>query len=402
MLPPGVVGMTYRILVAHNAYKFLGGEDRVVESEIELLRDRGHEVFEYRRHNDEIDSMSAIRAASDTLWSTRTHAEVSETIKRLGIDLVHVHNTFPLISPSLYWAAASVKVPVVQTLHNFRLHCPQGMYLREGKVCEDCIGRLPLPAIRHRCYRESTAQTTVLTAMLVMHRVIGTWQSKVDCYIALNEFCRDKFIQGGLPADRIRIKPNFVDFPESAEGERKGFLYVGRLSEEKGIDCLLRAAAELPVGALSVCGTGPKEALVRAANHVRYLGSVGQDVIRDEMASASALVIPSVWYENFPRTLVEAFASGVPVIASRIGALATIIEDGVTGMLFEPGNDADLKRCLLWCSAHPEKLREMGRMAREAYERSYTPEQNYLSLIDIYHHTISRRAEKNTLSGQGG
>lgn len=372
------------VLVAHNAYQQLGGEDRVVDAEIELLRRNGHRVTEYRRHNDELRHIGKLSALGDTFWSRRTVADIDALLRDGDIDIVHAHNTFPLISPSLYWAAAARGVPVVQTLHNFRLFCPQAMFLRESKVCEDCIGRLPLPAIRHACYRESRVQTSALVGMLGLHRAIGTWSDKVTRYIALNDFCRNKFIEGGLPAEKVVVKPNFVAFDPPPAGDRAGLLFVGRLSPEKGVTTLLKAAPDLPSGSIRVAGDGPLSAEVAGTSCVTRLGSLTEEGVREQMYRSQALVLPSIWYENFPRTLVEAFACGLPVVASRIGALAELVEDGCTGLLFEPGDDRDLARKLAWLLAHPDEAAGMGRQARLKYESSYAPAANIRQLVAVY------------------
>ena len=234
-----------RILIVHNSYRQYGGEDSVVDAELALLRDHGHEVELYLRHNDELGAMAKGHAALDALWSSRTSRDTSETIAIFHPDVIHVHNTFPLISPSLYWAAARADVPVVQTLHNFRLLCPQAMFLRNGNVCEDCLSRIPWRGVVRSCYRNSWKQSAVLTSMLVLHWAMGTWRQKVTRYIALNEFCRYKFIEGGLPPERIVVKPNFVHTSHSDfDGPREGFLFVGRLSEEKGVHTLVKALHE--------------------------------------------------------------------------------------------------------------------------------------------------------------
>jgi glycosyltransferase involved in cell wall biosynthesis len=373
-----------KILVAHNAYQQRGGEDAVVASEVALLRARGHEVFEYQRHNDELAHIGRLRAAADSLWSRRTVAELHAIFQQAKPDVVHAHNTFPLISPSLYWAAAQARVPVVQTLHNFRLLCPQAMLLRDGQVCESCLGRTPWPGVVHACYRQSTAQSATLAAMLVLHRGLGTWAHKVTRYIALNDFCRAKFVEGGLPADRIVVKPNFVEDPGAFEAPRQGLLFVGRLSPEKGVAVLADAAASFAQGVLRVAGDGPMADRLRGCPGATLLGALAPAAVTQEMSRALALLLPSIWYENFPRTVVEAFACGLPVIASRIGALAGIVEDGVTGLLFEPGNANDLAARCTWALENPDRMAAMGRAARSTYERHYTPALNYLQLMQVY------------------
>lgn len=384
-----------RLLVVHNAYQHRGGEDAVVESEISLLRTYGHAVETYKRSNDEMMGMSSLTMAQQTLWSDRTVREVSALIDRFRPDVIHAHNTFPLVSPSLYWAAARAGVPVVQTLHNFRLMCLNALLLREGRVCEDCMGHLPWRGVMRGCYRGSRSASAALAGMLALHRSAGTYLKKVGLYIALNEFCRAKFIEGGLPAERVVVKPNFVDFDAPTAGPRAGFLFVGRLSEEKGIGTLAEAMHHVSGADLRVMGDGPEAGLLDGLTGVKRLGSQPGDVVHAEMGRALALVVPSIWYENFPRTIVEGFASGLPVIASRIGALADIVSDGHTGLLFEPGNSKDLAVKLAWALAHPAEMAMMGRNARMEYEAKYTPAINYERLISIYEAAIAEMKALN-------
>jgi len=380
-----------RVLIAHNAYQQRGGEDVVAEAEGELLRAHGHEVLLYTRHNDELAQMGRLQAAAGTLWSRRSAREVRALIAEQRPDVVHVHNSFPLISPSLHAAAHDAGVPVVQTLHNFRLLCPQAMLLREGRVCEDCVGRAPLPGVRHGCYRGSHAQSGVLAGMLLLHRALGTWQTKVARYIALNSFCRDKFIEGGLPAARIAIKPNFVDLPLPPPQPRRGLLYVGRLAPEKGIATLAQAALQLPPGSLRVAGTGPELERLQGLPAVTLLGALNGAQVADEMARAAALVMPSLWYENFPRTLVEAYACGLPVLASRLGALATLVEHERTGLLVAPGDAGAWAQAMRRVLDDGTQLAAMGHAARALYEREYTAEANHRTLLAIYEEAIDER-----------
>lgn len=385
-----------RVLVVHNAYQHRGGEDSVVDAEIDLLRAHGHEVETYFRNNNDVGDMSSSALARHTLWSPRTSDDLTELIRRFRPDLVHVHNTFPLISPSLYWVAERAGVPVVQTLHNFRLMCLNALFLREGKVCEDCMGHLPWRGVTRGCYRDSRVASAALAGMLTLHRGIGTYQHKVARYIALNGFCRNKFIEGGLPAERVVVKPNFVDFDAPQPASRVGLLFVGRLSAEKGVATLAQAMALQPDLHLRVAGAGPEAGLLDAIAGVTLLGSLPGDVVRQEMSRAAALVVPSIWYENFPRTIVEAFACGLPVIASRIGALADIVTDGTTGLLFEPGHPRDLADKLAWAQAHPEQMAAMGRNARTQFEAEFSAEVNYRCLMDIYDGVLAERPDKNS------
>lgn len=381
-----------RILVVHNAYQQRGGEDSVVEAEVALLEGRGHEVLLYRRDNADIGPASKVALLGEIFWSRRTTHDMDSTVRDFAPDLVHVHNTFPLISPSLYWAASRHRLPVVQTLHNFRLLCPQAMFLRAGKVCEDCLGHLPWRGVARRCYRGSLPQSGALGGMLSMHRALGTWQHKVTRYIALNEFCRSKFIDGGLPERRIAVKPNFVDVgPPGEEARRQGGLFVGRLAPEKGLAVLLGAVDRLPDVMVDVVGTGPQEKAVAANPRLLMHGARSPADVLAAMRQAGYLVMPSIWYENFPRTLVEAFACGLPVIASRLGAMAELIEDGRTGLMFAPGDADDLAQKIAWAERHPDAMRTMGENARREYNTKYTPEVNYQQLMAIYGQAIAEK-----------
>lgn len=378
------------ILFAHNAYQHFGGEDAVVDSEIALLRAHGHNVELYKRHNDELHTLSAATAALTAVWSARSAQELDALCATFQPDIIHVHNTFPLISPSIYWTAARRCIPVVQTLHNFRLLCPQGTFLRNGVVCEDCLGKSPWRAVVRKCYRASLPQSAVLATMLSTHRMTGTYRDQVTRYIALNAFSRDRFISTGLRAERMRIKPNFVESVVEPEwGSRHSGLYVGRLSEEKGVGTLLDALTHGREPSVTVIGAGPLETQVADALGDAYLGFRSRNDIMRRMRAASFLLVPSLCLEQLPTTILEAFACGLPVIASRLGALADLVEDHVTGLLFNPGDPADLAAKIAWAEAHEADMTRMGRAARAEYESKYTPSINYHLLLEIYQDAIA-------------
>ncbi|MDQ2820349.1 MAG: glycosyltransferase family 4 protein [Pseudomonadota bacterium] len=382
------------ILFVHNAYQQFGGENAVVASEIALLRAHGHQVALHQRHNDELHALSPAAAALATVWSQRSTREIDALCREFQPDLLHVHNTFPLISPAIYWTAARRRVPVIQTLHNFRLLCPQGTFLRKGVVCEDCLGKSPWRAVVRKCYRASLPQSAVLSAMLSVHRMAGTYQNKVTRYIALSTFSRDRFIAAGLRAERVRIKPNFVDAMLAPDWEtRRGGLYVGRLSDEKGVGTLLDAVRLHGVNGISVIGAGPLAAQVANQLGAACLGFRSRDDILREMRAASFLLVPSLCLEQLPTTILEAFACGLPVIASRLGALVNIVTENVTGLLFTPGDAADLAAKIAWASTHGEDMKRMGRAARAEYEAKYTPAINYRLMLEIYQDAIAATAE---------
>jgi glycosyltransferase involved in cell wall biosynthesis len=289
---------------------------------------------------------------------------------------------------------------VVQTLHNYRLLCPNALLFRQGKVCEDCLGKVfAYPGIVHGCYRESRAQSAVVALMLSAHRLLKTWHKKVSRYIALTEFARQKFIYGGLPAEKITVKPNFLaddkEYVPHTEGQGKGALFVGRLSEEKGLRTILHAFRQLPEVPLTIAGDGPLRQMVEAevlrGANIRYTGRLNKEEIMALMRQSAFLIFPSQWYEGFPMTIVEAFANGLPVIASRLGAMAEIISDGKTGLWFAPGDASDLLQKVKWAYEHPAEMRRMGVNARKEYEQKYTAEKNYQMLMGIYQEAMENR-----------
>jgi glycosyltransferase involved in cell wall biosynthesis len=374
-----------RVLVVHNAYQQRGGEDVVVQAELSLLRARGHAVELYQRHNDELRELSMLAAAKETVWSRQTEADLARLLAEFRPDVVHVHNTFALVSPSVYPAVARARVPVVQTLHNFRLLCLQATLLRNGRVCEDCLGRSPWRGVLHRCYHDSAAQSAVLAAMIGLHRTLGTYRKKVSRYIALTEFSRRKFIAGGLPAERIVVKPNFARVPLLNDGQqRSGALFVGRLSPEKGTRVLALAAARRQHAVIEIVGMGPERSALESSPGLRLVGWQGQEAVYAKMRKASYLVVPSICYENFPLTVLEAFANGLPVVASRLGSLPELVRHGETGLLFEAGNAEDLVEKMAWAERHSGDMARMGHAARHEYEMKYTPERNYEALMSIY------------------
>ena len=378
-----------KILVAHSAYQQRGGEDVAVEAEIDLLRSFGHHVVEYRRDNGTIESEKRLNLLQQTIWSRPSTHAIRELIRDEKPDVLHVHNTFPLISPAIYWTAERAGVPVVQTLHNYRLLCASAMFLRDGYICEDCLGKLPWRGALRKCYRESTSQSTVLVGMLGIHRALGTYRNKVNRYIALSEFSKRKFIAGGIPPEKLAVKPNFVDIPPSHAGGRKGGLYVGRLAEEKGLKVLVDALRLSPTVHCNIVGAGPQQELISSMKQIRFLGSCDAEQVYAHMRDASYLVMPSIVYEHFPRTLVEAFACGLPIIASRLGPLAELIIEGETGLLFDAGSAQDLASKLRFAEARPEIMLQMGANVRAEYESKYTPQRNYQRLIGIYTDAIT-------------
>ena len=381
----------------HNRYQQPGGEDQVFLAEASLLESYAHRVVRYSTHNDRMAEMNRLALAGNTLWNSSTYQELRTLIRQERPRVAHFHNTFPLISPAGYYAAKAEGVPVIQTLHNYRLLCPNAQFFRDGRACEDCMGKvIPWPGVVHKCYRGSRAASAVVTAMLATHRASHTWTEMVDMYVVLTEFARRKFIEGGLPARKLTIKPNFV-YPDPGPGEGRGgyALFVGRLSPEKGIGTLLaaweRLKEQIP---LKVVGDGPLAELVASAAsrypYLEYLGYRSAEEVHGLLKEASVLIFPSEWYETFGRVAAEAFATATPVIAADIGAVAELVEHGRTGLRFRPGDPEDLAAQVGWFLSHPVEHSRLHREARGEFEAKYTAERNYQTLMKIYESTLER------------
>ena len=381
--------------MVHNEYLLPGGEDESTKAEVSLLEQHGVEVETYWIKNTKIQEIGLASTALRTVWSAETYREIRRRLSKRRCDVVHVQNFFPLVSPSVYSAARKGGASVVQSLRNYRLLCANGSFHRGGRPCEECLGKLlPWPGLVHGCYRDSRVATSAVTAMLVVHRVLHTWTQNVDRFIALTEFAKSKFVDGGLPIDKIELKPNFVfSPPETSElSSRRQFFYIGRLTEEKGLDVLLRAWSSVsPEICLKLAGTGPLAEKIKCQSPgvaLHLLGQLPPPVLREEMMRSRAVIFPSLVYEGMPRVIIEAFACGIPVIASRLGSMAEIIEDHVTGLHFTPGDAGDLAAKVEWAWTHPKEMEEMGRAARREYETKYTPEINYKRLMEIYQRAI--------------
>lgn len=357
-----------------------------------MLRGRGHEVEVMEQNNDEIVRWtSAAKAAFECIYSFSSARDLRQVIDRFRPDIAHVHNFFPRVSPSAHYALHEVGVPVVQTIHNYRLLCPGATFLRNGKVCEECLGMtIPWPAAIHGCYRDSKAASAALANMLSIHRALGTWKRTVSCFIAPTEFARGKFIQGGFPAEKIQVKSHFVNpDPGIGAGDGNFALFVGRLAEGKGLATLLGAwqllGARMP---LKIVGDGPLADSVKEAAAtipgVEWLGSHRKEAVQQLMRDAAFLVVPSESYETFGMVVAEAFAAGLPVIASRLGAMEELVSDGETGWLFQACSRSELAEKVEWALSHPGDLRAMRQRSRLEYERNYTPEANYSMLMRIY------------------
>ncbi|HKV61110.1 MAG TPA: glycosyltransferase [Candidatus Acidoferrum sp.] len=388
-----------KILLVHELYRQPGGEDYVFHAEKELLLAAGHRVSEFTRRNEEIVTDGFWSKASigiRTSWAWDSAGMLRTVLRKEDPDIVHFHNTFPLISPAAYYVCREAGVRVVQTLHNYRLLCPSGAFFRSGKICQECMSHSLLRSVRYSCYRDSRPATAAVAFMLRLHKSLKTWFEMVDKYIAPTDFVRQKYLEAGLPTGKIAVKPHFVHLdPGVRKGEGEYALFIGRLAAEKGVRTLLEAwnflESKVP---LRIVGDGPLRLELETQRNlaqfsdVRFEGWLSSRPLRAMMQRAAFLICPSEWYECVPLTLLEAFACGLPVIASRLGAMAEVVEDGRTGLHFTAGDARDLASRVEEMWTRRERLVSMGRQCRLEYEAKYTPEQSYRALMDIYRDVV--------------
>ncbi|HXW57723.1 MAG TPA: glycosyltransferase family 4 protein [Candidatus Cybelea sp.] len=389
-----------KIMMVHNTYREAGGEDVAFESEKRLLERAGHRVIPYVRSNMELQSASLadrLAIATQMIWSSKTRREFETILEAKQPDLVHVHNTFMVISPSIYSACSERSIPVVQTLHNFRLLCPAGNFFREGGICNECLDHSLLRSVRHACFRNSRAATAGVALMLTFHRALDTWRASVTRFIALTEFAKERFVTGGFPPEKLVVKPNFAD-PDPCErvGAGEYALYIGRLFENKGLRVLLNAwkklSAQYP---LHIVGEGYAQPALEAQarelqlSGITFRGRLLRAAAIEAIKSARFIIVPSTLYEGLPMCILESFACGTPVLCSRLGGMPEVVEDRLTGLHFNPNDAEDLARTVEWAWNHPSTLARMGRAARRKYETDYTAEKNYSLLMGIYEQALA-------------
>lgn len=391
-----------RILLAHNFYgsSAPSGENKVFEAELALLRDRGHDVETFVRHSDEIRSQGnwgVVKGALSTPWNPWAASSLMRAVARFRPNVVHVHNSFPLISPSVFHYIGS-KSAKVMTLHNYRIFCSAGIPMREGKVCTECLdARSMIPAVRYGCYRGSRVATLPMAVSVGMHRALGTWTHKVDGFIALSNFQRQRLVQAGLPPHKVHVKPNFYPgspsvFPWLDRGHY--VIFAGRLTAEKGVLNLLKAWRNWGVGApeLRIVGEGPMRAeleLLADGLPVRFLGQLQASEAEEQIAGAKLLVLPSECFEGFPMVVRESFAFGTPVAVSDLGPLPSIVTDGVNGLVFPVANPQMLFNKVRQAWETPGLLARLGEGARIEFEAKYNEDANYEILMQIYCDSIA-------------
>jgi glycosyltransferase involved in cell wall biosynthesis len=383
-----------RILVVHSRYLSgaVSGENRVVDDEVAALRDGGHDVTLLAR-SPEVDGgvVRLVRTGVRSVWSREAAREVERTVRRERIEVVHCHNLFPTFSPSVLDAARCAGAAVVLTLHNYRLLCLPATFWRDGHTCEECLGRVPWRGVRYRCYRGSLPGSAALAGSVTLGRVRGTFRN-ATFLVAVSDFVREKYLQAGFPAERIVVKPNFVPPAPVREGPGDYFLYLGRLAPEKDVRLLIEAWRP-SFGRLVIAGDGPDEARLRAhpaAAGVEFIGAVPPDRVPPLLLRARALVFPSRSFEGMPRAVLEAYAVGVPVLASDVGALPAVVPDGRSGLLVGTRSED-------WADAMSRLgddgvASELGRRAWQRWHALYSPEQGLAGLVELYERAVARNA----------
>jgi glycosyltransferase involved in cell wall biosynthesis len=388
-----------KVLFLHNKYLISGGEDISTDAEIQLLRDYGHEVDSYYISNQEIADKSKIKLFIRTIWSLSSYKELKRLIKLKKYDIIHVQNFFPLLSPSVFYAARSQGVKIVMSVRNYRLVCPNALLFVDGEVCTKCLGHtFPYMSVIKKCYKSSRLSSMAVASMLSVHNLLNTWNGRVDGFICISEFVKSQLILGGIHEDKLHVKYNFLKtLPVPVNTERSGFLYVGRLSTEKGIDTMLEAFIQLssshPQATLTIIGEGPLSAYVEDVSskydNIIFIGRKHISEVYAIMSTARFLMFPSKWHEPFGRTIVESFAAGTPVIGASVGGVTELVKDGYNGFLFEGSNVESLKLAIVKGIGYDIQL--LCKNAQDSFDTKYTSDINYNQVLSIYEAILNQK-----------
>lgn len=386
-----------KILLVHNRYKQAGGEDVAFETEKNLLKANNHEVMPLVFNNADFEGVfNKIKLGIQLFYNTKSAYTLNKIVDSFKPDIIHVHNFFYNASPSILFAANKKRIPIIVTLHNYRLICSGSLLMRDFKPCELCVGKkFPTAGIKYSCHRNSKLETAHLTLVTGVHKLLDTWNTKVSRYIALTEFAKKKYINSSLNLDpnKVVVKANSVNAvePSGFHEREKHFLFIGRLSQEKGIETLLAAFSGSQFS-LEIIGDGPLRESVKQATsknqNINYLGHKDNAFIISKLKKCNALIVPSIWYEGLPTTILEAFSTGTPVITSNIGNLNEIVSHGHNGLQFNPNSPEDLVKTIKDFSENRTQYKALYENARKTYIEKYSPEINYTNLVNIYTETI--------------
>lgn len=385
----------YNVLMVHNYYKISGGEDTVFANEKKMLEDRGHKVITYTRNNKEIDGFGFLKKLFlpfASIFNFKTYRDIKRIIKKEKIDIVHVHNTLSLVSPSVYYATKKKKVPVVQTIHNFRLLCPAATFYRNGKICEDCVSKGFKCAVKNKCYRNSKLQTLTVVWIQRIHRLFKIYK-KIN-YICLTDFNKEKLLQHGqIKEKQVFVKPNFCKVNNTVipYNEREDYyVFVGRLEEIKGVKFLIECFHDnrLRNERLLLLGSGPllqecKDYLItKNIGNITVLGQVSHENAVQIISKAKALILPTQVYEGFPMTIVEAFSVGTPVIGPDMGNVGNLIKYGVNGWKYKANDESDFINTIL---SFEKNVIETTKLCVD----EFSEEKNYIMLSNIYEEIVN-------------
>lgn len=374
-----------KILQVHNKYKKRGGEETVVEQERNILIEHGHEVIQYIRDSSSSDQMPKSELIK-TMFSQRGSRKVAEELKRLieteRPDICHVHNVFPLITPSVYYACKELRVPVVQTVHNYKLLCTNSLLFRDGEVCEQCVGHSLYRSIKYKCYRDSYLATALTADALEYNRKKGTWKKLIDKYVCLTEFQREKLVDGGLPADKITIKPNFTEVSEHVSVYGEDILFIGRLDDSKGLQDLLFIVEEMPDVKFTIIGASDDPEIFNPFENVNYLGQVSREKVLSAIANCKAVIFPSKYYEGMPMVIIEAFSLHKSVIARDTGAMSSMIDHEVNGLKYS--NRGELESYVELISSDLPLAKRLGNGGYHSFLEKYSVHSAYTNLINLY------------------
>lgn len=398
-----------KILVIHNRYRIRSGEDKVFDQEVFLLNAYGNNVQTWTVDNQQIRDkglFNLLKLGISTIWSQRSYRMMLKKLDDFKPDIVHVHNIIPLLSPSIFHACHFYGVPIIQTLHNYRLACPVGTYYRDGQVCISCLDKSLLASIYYGCYRNSRLQTAIIAIMLQTHRWLGTWKYKVNAYIVVNQFLKEKIVEVGIPKEKIYVKPNFINNdlkPDAQNDIEFGFyyLFVGRLVEEKGIRWLLENYTSINSKfPLVIVGEGDLLELVKsyaAINPlINYVGSQSQEQVLKWMQKAIALIFPSLWYECCPLTIIEAYSQNLPVIGANQGAISNLVKTNKTGLLFDSLDVNSIKEKISYIEFDQNRWIDFKFCMHSFIDTLFLKDYNYSYLVDLYKKIISQNKNKST------
>ena len=383
-----------KVLQVHNQYQQGGGEDVVVKSEKLLLEKNSHEVISFYKSNDEIKKYSVAKKLAllwNTTWSKKYFNELSVELKKVKPDICHIHNTFPIISPSILYACQLNKIPIVITLHNYRLICANGQFFRNGLPCVKCLGSSSIHAIQHACYRNSHIQSFASANMIEIHKIKKTYTKLPGALICLTEFAKNKFIEFGIPEELLFIKPNFIFTEQNIEVEKENyFVFIGRLEKAKGTELLINLNIYIPNIRLKIIGGGDEEDRLKNQTKYEFTGAITRDKVLSILSKSKALIFTSIWYEGMPLVILEAFSLGIPVIASNIGAISEMIDDYKNGLLFEANNVKSLSEKIIWATNNPDEMKQMGKNAYLDFINKYSSQSNLKLLKNIYEFALKK------------